>query len=156
GREVQKFYRQILANAHNSLGLIAARHEQFDEAAREFTLVQKFQPDFLDADFNLGLALFSAKHYSESLPPLEHAASRNPSSDKFKKYLGLALAGTEQYEKALPLLEDARLRSPTDSRILMALGTALARTNRLDESHQVFEEMLKSQPETAETHVLWG
>src|SRR6267142_1510086 len=150
-RELLRFYNQILAGARNSLGLIAARHEQFEEAARQFTLVKKLQPDFPDVDFNLGLALFSAKHYSEALPPLEYAASRNPSNEKFKKYLGLTLVGAEQYEKALKLLDEARLLDPGDPRIPMALGTALARTNRLDEARQVFEEMLTSQPETAVT-----
>src|SRR6185369_11208398 len=126
GRALLGFYSQILASAHNSLGLIAARHEQFEEAAHQFTVVRSLQPDFLDADFNLGLALFSAKHYPEAAPLLEHAVSRNPSNEKFKKYLGLVLVGTEQYEKALPLLEQARIRDSADARVLMALGTALA------------------------------
>jgi len=83
-RALLKFYNQILASAHNSLGLISARHEQFEEAARQFTLVRSLQPDSLDTDFNLGLALFSAKHYPEAAPLFEHAVSRNPSNEKFK------------------------------------------------------------------------
>src|SRR4029077_3803877 len=154
--ELLTFYTRILASTHNFLGLIAARHEDFSEAARQFAAVLALQPDFPDADFNHGLALFGAQRYSEAIAPLEHALSRDTSNSRIKKYLGLAYSETGRYETAAKLLEEIRSSQSDDPRVLLALGKSLARLNRLDESRQVFEELFKSQPESAESHVMWG
>ena len=107
-QELRRVYTQLLAGGHNFLGLIAARHERFDEAARHFAEVRNLQPDFPDVDFNLGLALFSARQFSEAVGPLEHALQGNPSSAKIKKYAGLTDVETGQYEKGITLLENVR------------------------------------------------
>jgi tetratricopeptide (TPR) repeat protein len=154
-REVLRIYTQFLAGGHNFLGLIAARHEQFDEAARQFAEVQTLQPSFPDVDFNLGLALFSSRQFSEALGNLERALQHDPSNTKIKKYTGLTEVEAGQYEKGVTLLTEVA-HETADPYVLLALGTALARSNRMEESKQVFEELLKSQPESAETHLLWG
>jgi Flp pilus assembly protein TadD len=154
--ELLSFYTRILASGHNFLGLIATRHEGFTEAARQFAAVRVLQPDFPDADFNHGLALFGAQRYSEAIAPLEQALLREPSNARVKKYLGLVYTETGQYEKAAKLLEAIRSSESDDPRVPLALGKALARLNRLGESRQVFEELFKSQPESAESHLMWG
>ena len=150
------FYTRILASTHNFLGLIAARHENFAEAAQQFAAVRALQPGFPDADFNHGLALFGAQRYSEAVALLEHALSGDSSSSRIKKYLGLTYVETGRYEIAAKFLEEIRSSQADDPRVLLALGKALARLDRLDESRQVFEELFKSQPESAESHVMWG
>ena len=111
---MQRAYTQLLAGGHNFLGLIAARHERFDEAARQFAEVRKLQPTFPDVEFNLGLALFSAKKFSEALAPFERALQRDPSNFKIKKYAGLTDVETGQYEKGITLLESVRAQEPAD------------------------------------------
>jgi len=144
-----------LASAHNFLGLIAARHENFAEAARQFAAVRALQPGFPDADFNHGLALFGAQRYAEAVAPLEHALSGDPSNSRIKKYVGLTYVETGRYETATEFLEQMRSNQSDDPRVLLALGKALARLTGLMISPGV-RGAFQVSAGVRESHVMWG
>lgn len=151
-----KVYAQVLTNGHNYLGLIAVRQQQFDEAARQFSRVAELQPDFPDADLNLGIALFQAEEYAKALEPLTRHLKRNPSQAVIRKYLGLTYFQQEQYDQAAKLLQEVRTSDPQDAQVLLALGTSLVRLHQTEEAQKIFTELLKSHPDSAPLHVLWG
>jgi tetratricopeptide (TPR) repeat protein len=149
-------YGQILANANNCLGLIAVRQQKFSEAAQYFARVRDLQPDFLDIDHNLGIALFQAEQYPQALQVLERAVPQNPSDPIARKYLGLTYCQQKEYIRCAKELEEVRTLRPNDAQVLLALGTALARTNRPEAAQQVFANLLKYHPDSAPLHILWG
>ena len=155
-KELLPIFADVLANARNYLGLIAGRQNRFADAAKEFALVRSMQPDFPQADFNLGLALFQQGDYARAIEPLEHAAARKPAPAGLPKILGLAYFQNKQYEKAVALLEQARVSRSDDPQVLMTLGAALVRLGRKEEASRTFEDLLKSQPDTAPLHTLLG
>jgi tetratricopeptide (TPR) repeat protein len=149
-------YGQVLADAENYLGLIAARHSQFDEAAKYFERVRALEPGFPDVEANLGIALHHVGRYSEATQHLERAVERSPSDLRAKEYLGLSYSELEQHTKALPLLEAVRRSRPDDEQVLLALADALALSGQTDQAQRVIEQLLKLHPDSAALHVLWG
>ena len=149
-------YGQILANTNNCMGLIAVRQQKFSEAAQYFARVRDLQPDFLDIDHNLGIALFQAEQYPQALQALERAVAQKPADLIAKKYLGLAHCQEKEYIRCAKELEAVRTSHPDDAQVLLALGTALARTNRPNAAQRAFADLLKYHPDSAPLHVLWG
>jgi len=118
--ELLGLYTRISASGHNFLGLIAARHESFSEAAKQFASTRALQPDFPDVDFNLGLALFASRRFFDAAAPLDRALSRDPFNPRIKKYVGLTRVETGKYEEAVKLLEEIRASQSDDPRVLLA------------------------------------
>src|SRR3954466_7828707 len=69
---------------------------------------------------------------------------------------GLALFKSERYEEAIAPLRRAQQDRPDDPQLLIALGASLARTGQTREAQQVFEHLIRTQPETAGLHLFWG
>jgi predicted Zn-dependent protease len=155
-RDLLGIYTQVQATANNYLGLIAAHQTRFAEAAQQFARVLALQPDFPDADFNFGLALFFSQNYSRAVAPLEQAGARAPANLKVKRYLGLTYVQIEEYSKATPLLEEVRSQHPDDPDVLLALATAWAHTKHFSESQQILQGLLTSEPGSASLHLLRG
>ena len=153
---LEKMYLQILANTHNSLGLIAARQNRFEEAVQDFELGVKLEPDSPQKNYNLGLAAFRAQRFPEAIAALKRAVAREPENQAAVTLLGLAEFQYEDFAEALPDLEKAEAAHPGDPGLLLALGTCLVREKRGAQAQEVFDRLLRSNAERPEVHILLG
>lgn len=73
--------------AHNVLGIGYYYSLKFDEALREYQEAVRLKPDYIEAYYNMGLALKEKKQYAESL-------------NMFLKVLSISAFNADQYAKA--------------------------------------------------------
>jgi tetratricopeptide (TPR) repeat protein len=88
------------AAAEFSLGEIARRAGQWDEAIPRFTSASKLDPAFAEAFLALGMSLNSAERYSEAVGPLERYAKMLPADPAGHYQLSIAYARTGRKEDA--------------------------------------------------------
>jgi tetratricopeptide (TPR) repeat protein len=153
---LEKMYRQVLANSHNKLGLIAARQNQFEKAVRQFEDVSRLDPNSPGADYNLGLAAYKAQRFPEAIAALKRAVSRNPEDMSSVTLLGLAEFQHQDLAEALPNLRKAVGAHPDDPGLLLALGTCLTHEGKSLEAQKIFDRLLRSNANLPEVHVLLG
>lgn len=149
-------YGQVLVSGHSYLAQIAVSEGKYGDAAKQFSQVQKLQPDYPEVDYRLGLALFKAEQFAQAAKPLEKALARNPADPSVQKYLGLTDFELGKYDEAIKLLQQARINSADDPEVLLALGGALARTHHDQDAQNVFAALMKSHPDSPGVHILLG
>src|SRR5690348_1506132 len=149
-------YGQVLVSGHSYLARIAVSEGKFREAAKQFSQVQKLQPDYPEVDYRLGLALFKSEQFAQAAKPLEKALARNPADPSAQRYLGLTDFELGRYDEAINLLQQVRSKSADDPEVLLALGGALARTHHDQDAQNVFAELMKSHSDSPGVHILLG
>jgi predicted Zn-dependent protease len=88
------------ASAEFSLGEIARRASQWDEAISRFTNACKLDSGFSEAFLALGMSLNSAERYSEAVAPLERYMKMLPADPAGHYQLSIAYARTGRKEDA--------------------------------------------------------
>jgi tetratricopeptide (TPR) repeat protein len=105
--EARKEFEQELkidptnAAAEFSLGEIARRGGQWDEAVLRFTNASKLDPGFAEAFVALGMSLNSAERFSEAVSPLERYIKMLPTDAAGHYQLSIAYARTGRKEDAV-------------------------------------------------------
>jgi tetratricopeptide (TPR) repeat protein len=89
------------AAAEFSLGEIARRGGQWDEAISHFTNASKLDPGFAEAFVALGMSLNSAERFSEAVDPLERYVKMVPADPAGHYQLSIAYARTGRKEDAV-------------------------------------------------------
>jgi tetratricopeptide (TPR) repeat protein len=154
--EFESMYSQIIANAHQRLGLIAAQTGRFEEAVGQFERVAALEPNFPRIDYNLGLAAFRAERMAEAVAALVRAVERDPSDLPARELLGRAQFEEGNCEAALPNLDRARSARESDPGLLLGLGTCLARAGRTAEAREVFRQLAEKHSSLPELHLFLG
>jgi len=154
--ELETMYSQIIANAHERLGLIAAENGGFEEAVTHFERVAALEPNFPRIDYNLGLAAFRAERINEAAAALGRAVERDPSNLPARELLGRAQFEQGDCEVALPNLQAARTAHEGDPGLLLALGTCLARAQHAAEAREVFRQLVEKHSSLPELHLFLG
>src|SRR6185312_11459919 len=93
----ETFYTQVLAAAHNNIGLLRAEQEDFRTAAEQFSLAVKLNPQQEGLSYNLGLAYYRSASYKEAIGPLENELNARPMNLPAKQLLGLSYFMVENY-----------------------------------------------------------
>jgi Flp pilus assembly protein TadD len=94
-----------LTGAHNELGYIYYKRQQYQQEALEYEAVLKIQPDNVDALFNMAENLESRGRYNEAIGYYEKALSLDPSDAETLNKLGLAYLAQGEKNKALRMYE---------------------------------------------------
>ena len=132
---------KIIAALHNSLGLVQAGQQELSDAAVEFRLAKKWNPQQAGLDYNLGLAYFRAESYREALAPLESEIKANPANTQARWLLGLSYFHTQEYSKAAELLHDVLSAGSTNVEIWYALASSLIKLGKIDDAERAIEQM---------------
>ena len=132
---------KIIAALHNSLGLVQAGQQKLSDAAVEFRLAKKWNPQQAGLDYNLGLAYFRAESYREALAPLESEIKANPANTQARWLLGLSYFHTQEYSKAAELLHDVLSAGSTNVEIWYALASSLIKLGKIDDAERAIEQM---------------
>jgi len=120
---------------------VQAGRQNLTDAAVEFRLAKKWNPQQAGLDYNLGLAYFRAESYREALAPLESEIKSNPANTQARWLLGLSYFHTEEYSKAVELLHDVLSSGSTNVELWYALASSLIKEQKLDDAEHTIEQM---------------
>jgi len=154
--ELETMYSQVIVNAHERLGLIAAENGRFEEAVTEFERVAALEANLPYIDYNLGLAAFRAQRMAEAVAALGRAVEHDPSDLRARELLGRAQFEVGNREAALPNLEATRSAHEGDPGLLLALGTYLERARQTEEAGEIFRELVEKHSSLPELHLFLG
>ena len=144
--------------AHNNLGeFLLDESEQLPDATAEFQAALKINPDYAEAHYNLGIALYKAGQISDAIAQYEEALRIKPDYAEAHHNLGLVFSqdpgrlpdAIAEYQAAL------RIR-PDDANTHNSLGTALAQQGNLPGALEQFGETVQIAPEFAQAHYNFG
>jgi tetratricopeptide (TPR) repeat protein len=134
------YYEQVLATAHNNVGMLRGERQDFTSAAEQFALAVKWNPNQEGLNYNLGLAYYKSGLFEKSIPPLEielktHPENRSAAILLGTSYfrLGQALLQRGDLSGAIHNLESAAKFAPEDPDVHYHLGQAYLAAGRKTE-----------------------
>ena len=144
------------AEAFAHLGLVESRQEHYGEAITSYRHALELNPALPGLQMNLGLALFKAKNFKDSIQPFTAELQKHPGDQRLIILLGMAHYGMGDYFVAIPYLKQAADR---DSQSL-PLRLTLAHSCMLSKQYQcvldVYKEILALDADSAEADMLAG
>ncbi len=148
-----------LANVHNGLGLIYAySFNRWDTAEAELKKAVALDPDFADAQTNLGALYLARGRFAESVPLFQKAISNALYKDRVLAQcdLGWALYKTGAVDKALGELKAALALAPRYCLGWRQMGTIYSEQSKLDEANEAFAKYAGACPDVADAHLQSG
>jgi serine/threonine protein kinase/Tfp pilus assembly protein PilF len=113
-------------SGHRQLALYYFRHDQFDNAAREFQQVTVLTPDSAAAFSNLGMTLSSSEHLAEAEKAFQRSLQLGPTFATYSNLGNLSLR-QERYAEAGVAYEKALEFDPSQHRVWGNLAAAYSR-----------------------------
>jgi tetratricopeptide (TPR) repeat protein len=150
------FYAQVIATAHNNIGLLRAEQGDFRAAAAQFKSVAEWNPRQEDLDYNLGLAHFKSESYREAVPPLEKVLRQRPDSVAVKHLLGLSYFMTENFAGASALLSDVVAAKPREAALYFPLALSLSKQGKTEAANLIIKQMVTMGGDSPQLHILLG
>ncbi len=160
--EAEKAWRSIAtANPQNAeafahLGLIEAREEHFDEAIADYRKALALDPALPGLQMNLGLTLFKAKDFKDSVKPFTAELKKHPDDQRLTILLGMAHYGMGDYFVAIPYLKKAAERDLQSLPLRLTLAHSCLWSKQYQCVLDVYKEILALNAESAEADMLAG
>jgi tetratricopeptide (TPR) repeat protein len=135
-----QFMRAI---ALNTLGIILAGKEQYEQAQNYFGLATEADPELGEAWFNLAATSYNMQNYQEAVDAFIKAKEFFPEDWELELYLGRAEAYLGQYAAASQALERAFQINPHEPLIAFELGLAYRLLGKKGLAQSYFHATLK-------------
>ena len=152
----ESYYTKVVAAGHNSIGLLRAEQQDFREAASQFALAAKWNPNQEGLNYNLGLAYYKSESYKEAIPALENELKIDSTNIGIKQLLGLSYFATSDYAHAATLLTEVVAAKSQDAALYYPLALSLIKDGKLDEANRVVEQMVTIGENTPQLHILFS
>ena len=152
----EAYYSDVIARAHNELGLLRAESGDFKAATEQFALAGKSNSQLEGLNFNWGLAAFKAELYKEATGPLERELIANPQNVQAKELLGLSYFILENYARTSQLLSDVIAVKQSNVGVYYTLAVSLIKEGNQARANQVIEQMVTLGGNTPQLHILLG
>ena len=150
------YYTQLVATAHNNIGLLQAERQDFRAAAGQFAQAAKLDPQLTEINFNWGLACYKAEQYQQAIQPLESELKTSPGNVPAKQLLGMSYFMTDNYSKASELLSDVISVKPNDATLSYTLAVSLIKEGKQDAANRIIQQMVAMSASTPQLHILLG
>jgi tetratricopeptide (TPR) repeat protein len=147
-------YTQVLAAAHNNIGLLRAEQEDFRAAAEQFSLAVKLNPRQEGLSYNLGLAYYRSASYKDAIGPLENELNDRPTNLPARQLLGLSYFMVENYPKASILLNEVVAAKPHDTSLYYPLALSLSKEGKTEAAAKVVQQMVASGEKSPQLHIV--
>lgn len=108
------------------------------------------------AQYNIGVVLQMLDQHNEALAALKNAESKNVRDPLLKYRIGESYYALQMFEKALKSYQEAAsLSTSLDTNLLIATRRAeiLVILKQFDDAHQIFSELMQSNPNDDRVHV---
>jgi tetratricopeptide (TPR) repeat protein len=152
----ETYYTKVVAAAHNSIGLLRAEQQDFQEASAQFALAARWNPNQEGLNYNLGLAYYKSEAYKEAIPALEKELKIDPANIAIKQLLGLSYFMTNDYAKAATLLTEVVAVKTQDAALYYPLALSLLKDGKLDAANRVIEQMVAVGANSPQLHILFS
>ncbi len=152
----EAYYSNVIARAHNELGLLRADSKDFKAASEQFALAGKSDPKLEGLDFNWGLAAFKAELYKDATAPLERELMARPDNVQAKELLGLSYFMLENYARTSQLLSDVIAVKQSNAGVYYTLAVALIKQDNQAQATHVIEQMVTHGGDSPQLHILLG
>jgi len=144
------------AEAFAHMGLTESRQERYDEAIANYRRALELNPALPGLQLNLGLALFKAKQFKESLKPFTAELRNHPGDQRLTILLGMAHYGMGDYLVAIPYLKQAAERDTQSLPLRLTLAHSCLWSKQYECVLDVYKEILALNAESAEADMLAG
>jgi tetratricopeptide (TPR) repeat protein len=155
-KEEESYYSKVVAAGHNGIGLLRADRQDFREAAAQFAMAAKWNPNQEGLNYNLGLALYKSESYKEAIPALENELKINPSNVGIKQLLGLSYFAISDYGRASAMLTEVVAAKPQEAALYYPLALSLIKDGKLGEADRVVKQMVAVGENTPQLHILFS
>lgn len=145
--------------ARNNLGnALEAMPGRLDDAIAQYEEAIRLVPDYVEAHFNLGKALYAAGRGPEAISQLEETLRLRPDHVKARYCLGLALEHAPgRLDEAVGQFEEALRLRPDFAEAHLELGGALqASPGRMAEALEQYRQAVRLRPADADAHFALG
>ena len=152
----ETYYSKVVAAGHNSIGLLRAEQQDFREAAAQFALAARWNPNQEGLNYNLGLAYYKSESYKDAIPALENELKIDSANISIKQLLGLSYFATGDYAKASTLLTEVVAAKSQDAALYYPLALSLMKDGKLEAASRVVEQMVAVGENTPQLHILFS
>jgi tetratricopeptide (TPR) repeat protein len=152
----ESYYKQVVASAHNGVGLLRAERQDFRGAVEQFAAAARWDPKLEGVDFNWGLAAYKAELFKDAVPPLEREVSARPANVQAKQLLGMSYFVTEDYARASELLSEVVALRPDNVGLNYTLALSLVKQGRTDEATRRVQQMIAASGNSPQLHIVLG
>ncbi|MFL6283369.1 MAG: tetratricopeptide repeat protein [Pyrinomonadaceae bacterium] len=152
----ESYYTQVVATAHNAVGLLRAEGGDFHGAAEQFRLASRWNPRLEGVDYNLGLASYKAEMFKDAIPPLERELSARPSNMQARQLLGMSYFVTEDYARAADTLAQVVAARPENVGLSYTLALALIKQGKTVEANARIAQMIERGGNSPQLHIVLG
>ena len=140
---------------HYGLGLSYIKLKQYEKAITSLEKAVSLKPDLKDAYYNLGVAYEELGRDREALSAYQKflELNPNPQPDLFiYSRLGKIYYRIDEPESAIRFLEKAKGIRPKNFEVNYYLALCYDRLNQFDKASQLYNELIKLNPEGAEAY----
>jgi Tfp pilus assembly protein PilF len=134
-------------NAHNNLGDVYSRQEDFEKAASEFSKAIQLKPDYADAYHNLALTYHKMGRLHDAVVNYNSAIKFNPNLWQSYQNLAAIYFMGKKFDLAKTNLIKAIEISPKSSNLYSSLGVVYLATGEEVLAKNKFEESLSLNPD---------
>jgi tetratricopeptide (TPR) repeat protein len=152
----ESYYRQVVAGAHNDVGLLRAEAGDFSGASDQFAAAAKWNPKLDGVDFNWGLAAYKAERFKDAIPPLERELRARPANVQAKQLLGMSYFVTEDYARASGLLSEVVTVRPDNVGLSYTLALSLIKQGKTEEANRAIQSMIATSGNSPQLHIVLG
>ncbi len=149
-RKVKSQLSEILAQAFNNLGVIAAQQGLLEEAVARFAAAGEWKPDFPGLDRNWGITGFRANQFDKAVPPLARYVKAHPEEALTRRMLGVSYYLTQNYKQTVETLRTFETTLATDPELTYFYGISLVRLDKQPQAAVLFARLADQNAKSAQ------
>lgn len=138
------------------MGLIESKQEHYAEAIKYYERAFALNPAMPGLRLNLGLALFKAGEYRETIADLDPLLKAQPDDQRLTILMGMSHYGLGHFAKASSLLHQASDRDPQNLSLLLTLAHSCLLSNQYPCVIDAYHRLVALNAESAEVDMLVG
>ncbi|MGA8089446.1 MAG: tetratricopeptide repeat protein [Terracidiphilus sp.] len=138
------------------MGLIESKKEHYPEAIRFYRRAMALNPTMQGLRLNLGIALFKAGDYRETIADLDPLLKAQPDDQRLTILVGMSQYVLEHFAEASPLLKRASEQDPHNLTLLLTLAHSCLLSNQYPCVLDAYHRLIALNAESAEADMLVG
>ena len=152
----ESYYTQVVATAHNDVGLLRAQGQDFRGAFEQFRQAARWNPRLAGVDFNVGLAAYKAEMFKDAIPPLERELAARANNQQARQLLGMSYFVVEDYAHASEMLAAVADAHPENVGLNYTLALALIKQGKTDAANARIAQMIERGGNSPQLHIVLG